>query len=415
MAELHGMLSPYRVLDLTDEKGFLCGKLLGDLGADVIKVERPGGDPGRSIGPFYHDEPGPEKSLFWWAFNTSKRGITLDVNQPEGQEIFRRLARTADFVIESFSPGYLENFGLGYSALEAINPELIMVSITPFGQTGPYRDYKGPDIVTWALGGHTYQVGEPDRPPVRISQHSHADLHAAAEAAGAAMVALRYRRSTGKGQHVDLSIQEAVLHTTDQQETTARWDAVHINRKRGMPYPRPDLQVTMLWPCKDGYVIWIYWFGLSFSWTKPLLDWMQEEGELDPYLRDFDWVGFDPVKLTQKTLDDLAEPTRRFLAKRTKAEIYKRALTKRIQLYPLSTTADILVDPQLVGRGFWVELAHEDLGITVRYPGPFLRASETTAAIKRRAPHIGEHNDEVYAELGITQDQQRTLRSTGII
>ena len=133
------MLSPYRVLDLTDEKGLLCGKILGDLGADVIKIERPGGDPARNIGPFYHDEPDPEKSLFWFALNTSKRGITLDIEKADGKEIFKKLVKSADFVIESFAPGYLDKLGLGYSELERLNPGIIMVSITPFGQTGPMR------------------------------------------------------------------------------------------------------------------------------------------------------------------------------------------------------------------------------------------------------------------------------------
>src|SRR4030043_408560 len=131
-----GMLSPYRVLDLADEKGLQCGKLLGDLGADVIKVERPGGDPARNLGPFYHDEVDPEKSLFWFALNTSKRGITLDIEKEDGKKIFKELVKTADFVVESFSPGYMDSLGLGYSDLEKINPKVIMVSISPFGQTG---------------------------------------------------------------------------------------------------------------------------------------------------------------------------------------------------------------------------------------------------------------------------------------
>jgi crotonobetainyl-CoA:carnitine CoA-transferase CaiB-like acyl-CoA transferase len=127
------LLAPYRALDLTDEKGLLCGKTLADMGADVIKVERPGGDPARRIGPFYHDEPDPEKSLYWFACNTNKRGITLNIETTDGQEIFKRLVKTADFVIESFDPGYMSSLGLGYPDLEKINPKIIMVSITPFG------------------------------------------------------------------------------------------------------------------------------------------------------------------------------------------------------------------------------------------------------------------------------------------
>ena len=226
-----GMLSPYRVLDLTDEKGLLCGKLLGDLGADVIKIERPGGDPARSIGPFYHDEPDPEKSLFWFAFNTSKRGITLDIETADGQEIFKRLVKSADFVIESFPPGYMDKLGLGYSALEKINPGIIMVSITPFGQTGPYKDYKAPDIVAWAMGGQMYPCGDADRPPVRISHHSQAYLHAAAEAAVGAMMALYYREMTGEGQQVDVSIQESVAQLT--YGLHASWDMMKVIQQRG--------------------------------------------------------------------------------------------------------------------------------------------------------------------------------------
>ena len=410
------MLSPYRVLDLTDEKGLLCGKLLGDLGADVIKVEKPGGDPARNIGPFYHDDPHPEKSLHWFAFNTSKRGITLDIEKADGQEILKRLVKSADFVIESFPPVYLDGLGLGYAALEKVNPGTIMVSITPFGQTGPYRDYKAPDIVAWAMGGHTYQVGEADRPPARISHHSHSYLHAAANAAVAAMVALRYRRMTGEGQHVDVSIQEAVLHSTDQQETTARWDAIGMNRHREDSWPRADLKRTALWPCKDGYVIWIYWFGLSAHWTRPLIEWMKEEGELDDFLRDFDWQGFDVTQMTQDILDRITEPTRRFFKKRTKAEIYHRALTRRIQLYPLSTSADIAVDPQLAGRGYWVDMEHPDLGRTIRYPGAFVQASETPARVSCRAPRVGEHNREIYEqELGISNDELVELKKAGVI
>jgi len=132
------MLSPYRVLDLTDEKGFLCGKILGDLGADVIKIERPGGDLARKIGPFYRDVPDPEKSLYWFAYNNNKRGITLNIEAADGCELFKRLVKTADIVIESFAPGYMDDLGLGYSTLSQITDgKTVMTSITPFGQKGP--------------------------------------------------------------------------------------------------------------------------------------------------------------------------------------------------------------------------------------------------------------------------------------
>ncbi len=208
--QAEGMLSPYRVLDLTDEKGIICGKMLGDLGADVIKVEKPGGDSARNIGPFYHNEVNPEKSLFWFAFNTSKRGITLDIETKKGQGVFKKLVKTADLVLESFPPGYLDKLGLGYSALEKINPRIIMVSITPFGQTGPYKDYKTSDIVAWAIGGRMQTIGDPDRRPLRISHYSQCFVHAGMEASVGALLALHYRDMTGQGQQVDVSTQDRV-------------------------------------------------------------------------------------------------------------------------------------------------------------------------------------------------------------
>ena len=299
------MLSPYRALDLTDEKGLLCGKLLGDLGADVIKIERPGGDPARSLGPFYNDEIDPEKSLFWFAFNTSKRGVTLDIETVDGQEIFKRLVKSADFVIESFPPGYMDKLGLGYSALEKLNPRVIMVSITPFGQTGPYKDYKGPDVVTWAMGGEMYQYGDIDRAPIRISHHSQADLHGGAEAAVGAIMALYHREITGEGQQVDISIQECIIQMT----YTSHWDMSRVIRPRGADdYPNlrtriedksapldPNLRVRKLWPCKDGFIIFTYRGGTQAKrWNEPLVKWMESKGMVDDFSSPDSWqIAFD--------------------------------------------------------------------------------------------------------------------------
>ena len=144
-------LADYRVLDLTTDTCAYCGKILADLGADVIRIEPPGGDPSRNTGPFYKEAPDPEKNLNWWAYNTSKRGVTLNLETAEGKDLLRRLAKTADALIESFPPGYMDSLGLGYAALSESNPGIIVTSISAFGQTGPYRDRKGPDIVGWAL------------------------------------------------------------------------------------------------------------------------------------------------------------------------------------------------------------------------------------------------------------------------
>ncbi|MFQ5934539.1 MAG: CoA transferase, partial [Dehalococcoidia bacterium] len=158
-----GLLSPYRVLDLADETGILAGKVLADLGADVIAVESPGGNPVRRLGPFYKGRPHPERSLVWWAYSSGKRSVTLDLEAEDGPTLLKQLVETADFVFESFPPGYLDRLGLGYKALKQVNPRLIMVSMTPFGQDGPYASYQGPDLVGMALGGLVNLTGDPDR------------------------------------------------------------------------------------------------------------------------------------------------------------------------------------------------------------------------------------------------------------
>jgi len=411
--KMEGMLNPYRVLDLTDEKGLLCGKILGDLGADVIKVERPGGDPTRNIGPFYHDEVDPEKSLFWFAYNTSKRGITLDIETTDGQETFKRLVESADFVIESFPPGYMDKLGLGYSALEKVNPGIIMVSITPFGQTGPYKDYKAPDIVAWAMGGEMYQFGDADHPLVRMSHHSQAYLHAAAKAAVGAIMALHYRVMTGEGQQVDVSIQEAVVWCTEW--CTAYWDMVKVIQQRGLqvePGVAAKPVTKRVWPCKDGNVIWMYSGGaMGGRYSQPFVEWMDEEGIADDFLKGMDWDTFDFRTTTQDVIDRMAVPTSKFFMNYTKAELLEGAVKRGVRLYPVATTKDILESVQLAAREFWVELEHPKLGTTITYPGAFVKTSELPPRVSRRAPLIGEHNQEVYEkELTLSKEELLQLR-----
>ncbi len=190
------MLSPYRVLDLTTERGLLCGQMLGDLGADVIKVEPPGGSPARMIPPFVGDEPHRDRSLYWWAYNRNKRSITVDLEHPDGREIVFDLVRRADFLIESFNPGYMDSLGLDYAALGGLNPKLIYVSITPFGQDGPKASYADSDLIVMAAGGPQVLTGDDDRPPVRLSVPQ-GYLHASGDAAVGAMLAHHERVRSG--------------------------------------------------------------------------------------------------------------------------------------------------------------------------------------------------------------------------
>jgi benzylsuccinate CoA-transferase BbsE subunit len=408
------MLSPYRVLDLTDEKGLLCGKILGDLGADVIKVERPGGDAARSIGPFYHDEPDPEKSLFWFSFNTSKRGITLNLETRDGQDIFKQLVKTADFVLESFPVGYLDNLGLGYKDLEKINPGVIMVSITPFGQTGPYREWKTADIVAWGMGGDMAPWGEPDRPPLHFSYHSQAYLNSGNDGAQGALTALWQRWSTGKGQQVDVSIQEGVVQCTEH--ITANWDLRHAFAHRGQSRGMANHEARQIWPCADGFVSWTHGGKNVLNPSLPLIKWMQEEGYTNDFIDKFDWDRDDFMKISQAELDQIEEPTGRFFMAHTKAELLEGAVAHEALLYPVFTNADMMTDPQLKARNFWVEVEHPELGTTITYPGSFANTSEAPPRIYRRAPLIGEHNTEIYEkELGITGEKLVILKEAGVI
>ena len=282
------LLDPYRVLDLCDERGLLAGKILADMGADVVQVEPPGGSPARNVGPFHGDDPNPEKSLFWWAYAANKRSITLDLENRDGQDLLRKLVAKSDFLIESFAPGYLENLGLDYGQLSAINPRLVMVSITPFGQDGPYSNYQASDIVGMALGGFMYLTGDDDRAPVRIS-FPHFYLHGGAAGATAAMLAHTYRVTSGQGQYVDVSCQQAVAKTLAHAPQI--WDIEGAILKRMGVYRQTsgENRVRINWPCKDGYVNYMVQGGTVAYSTRALLAWMKEDRFDTSDLDAIDW------------------------------------------------------------------------------------------------------------------------------
>jgi len=410
VSRTEGMLAPYRILDLADEKGLLCGKLFADLGADVIKVERPGGDDARKLGPFFHDEVDPEKSLFWLSYNAGKRGITLDIASSKGQGIFKNLVLGADIVIESFAPGYMASLGLDYAALDRLKPGIIMASISPFGQTGPYKDFKGPDIVVWAMGGKMYSIGDADRPPVRVSHHSQAYLQAGLEAGMAAMMALYHRQLTGEGQHIDESAQAAAA-----QSGNPTWDLRQLIpqriRQSGPVY------VPRMYPCKDGMVAWTYMPATFEPWRNAaFIKWLDEEGFATDFLKKYDWTNLDYLLITQEEMDQIAGPTAKFFACHTKEELLEGAVRHRIMFYPHFTADNVLNSEQLAARDFWDMVEYPDLGMTLKYPGAFALTTETPIGVTRRAPHIGEHNREVYeGELGMKPGEIAALKKSGVI
>ena len=301
------MLSPYRVIDLADDRGIFCGRVLADLGAEVIKVEPTAGDPARHIGPFHHDEPGVESSLFWQLYAANKKSVALDIESDAAREALRRLIASADFLVESFRPGYLDALGLGYDDVHAINPALVYVSITPFGQDGPYRDFAATDLTGSALSGFAYLTGDPDRPPLRVSVPQFWTLGGAAGAAGA-MTAHAHRINTGHGQHVDVSCQQALTRTLSHAPQF--WDMNEIILKRSGPF-RPigdgrNLRVNF--ECADGYVNYIQPGGATGGrGMAALCEWMDEHGEGHPLLSGTDFGAYGFGQLPDDVLDAMSE------------------------------------------------------------------------------------------------------------
>jgi crotonobetainyl-CoA:carnitine CoA-transferase CaiB-like acyl-CoA transferase len=423
VTESDTLLGGCRVLDLTDEKGLLCAKVLGDFGADVIKVEKPGGDPSRSIGPFYGDIPHPERSLFWFAANTSKRGVTLNMEAAEGRDIFRRLVKSADIVVESFEPGYMDRMGLGYSGLRKTKPEIILTSITAFGQTGPYAHYLATDLVGAAMGGMARILGDLGRPPVRMSADPQSYFHAGLQGALGSVTAYYHREMTGAGQHVDVSMQDAVeLTLMNAVEIYEILGANLVGLGQFFVSVRPQagpLFTRTVVPCKDGYVTLMFGGGAfagSSQSSRALVDWANCEGYALE-LKDFDFpTMWDAATITQEESDTRNSYIGRFLMTRTKAELYEEAVKRGILLAPCSTFEDVLVNAQLEARGFWETVEHPELGQTIRYPGAPVKMKETPWRVSRRAPLIGEHNREVYAgDLGLSEQEMARLKSNGVI
>jgi len=421
-----GLLSPYRILDLTNERGFLSGKLLGDLGADVIKIERPGGDPARALGPFYHDEKEPEKSLYWWAFNVNKRGVTLDITTDDGRKIFKRLVERADIVIESFDPGYLDALGLGYPELKSINPAVIMASVSNFGQTGPYKDFKASDLTLWALSGTGYVTGDDDRAPLMPS-FPIGYFFAAMSAVIGAMVAVYHRTLTGIGQHVDAPAQLGLAWPSGA-EVQGLWDAEQIIVKRsGAIWKRAQtgtsgtgvkyVNLPLIYPCKDGGVRFVPFVDLGMlPSTVGMTEWIIEEGMASETLKNLDWREWNWQTVSEEVVADIVGSFRKFFLSHSKAELWEGAQKRHIQLYPLLTPSDELAFDQLRIREYWENVDHPELGATITYPGAFVKLSEAPCRIRYRAPLVGEHNEEIYEkELGFSGEEMKSLKQAGVI
>lgn len=409
------MLNACRALDLSNENGFLCGKILADLGVDVIKVEKPGGDDARRLGPFWKDVPEPEKSLYWFAYNSNKRGITLNLACKDGNRIFRELVKKTDFVIESFQPGYLRDIELDYDILKSIKKGIIVTSITAFGQSGPYRDYKATELITMSMSGLLNQTGDPDRPPLQMSIPQTC-LLAGADAAVGTMIAYYQRERTGVGQHVDVSMQQSAAWFLANIIPILELNNKVIMRSGIFRLGNTNTIQRQVWSCQDGYVFYFMMGGKVGAKTfQELVKWMNEEGMATDFLLNMNWDVLDMGNAAQEIVDQISKPIERFFLTHTKGEISKEANHRHMSICPLSNIEDLLSDKQLEARNFWTKINHPELNTNIIYPKEFVKSSLTSYATRTRAPLIGEHNEEIYSEIGITKRDLVVLRESGVI
>jgi crotonobetainyl-CoA:carnitine CoA-transferase CaiB-like acyl-CoA transferase len=402
-----GFLPPYRVLDLSDEKGVYCGKLLGDLGADVIKVEPPCGDRLRSRGPFYNNEIHPEKSLYFLYYNTSKGSVTLNLEHSDGRAIFRRLVEKADVLLETFPVGYLASIGLDYSVLRELNPRLVMTSITPFGQTGPLRNYKSSDLIVMGMSGFMQVTGDPYGLPVRFGdEQSH---FAPSQYAAVAIVAALYYRDaiSARGQHIDISMQETLNVYCSENTQEAGWHLLKENVIRQGPTSKYNFPGG-LYSCKDG---WIGIYVVRAKEWDALAQWMVEVTGNEELLEDKYKGG---VLARYEYRDMLEALLLDFTGRFTAQELFHEGQKRGIAVLPVNSVADLLVDPQLAARDFWVELDHPVVG-TMKYPREGIYCDDVPPP-RKAAPLLGEDNTRVYCgELGYSDNDLEVLRTAGVI
>ena len=376
-------LSGYRVVDLAGPMGVYCGKLLADMGADVIKVEPPGGDPMRDIGPFIDGRPGPDRSLYWLHFNTNKRSVTVDIGTTEGAAALRDLALSSDVLLETGPPGYMDTLGLGYESFSAESPGLVYASITPFGQTGPYRDFNASDLVGFAMGGYMYVTGWPDTPPTKLwgSQAYHT---ASNRAYVAILLALYHRTMTGEGQYIDVSMQEAVAATTEHVNTTYNYtgeSAVRCGFRHGG-------QFVATWRCQDGYAS--ITTNTRQAWDD-LRAWMHRDGMAGDLM---DEQYNDHFVLRGEHSAHIEELIQAWAMLHTRQEITEFGQSNHHPWGPAATANEILQNEQLWGRGYFTTVASADGGPSLVYPGDPYRLSEFPRPVRRTAPAVGEHNPE---------------------
>ena len=393
-------LEDVKVLDLGWHiAGPYCTKLLADYGAQVIKVERPdGGDPARKEGPFPKDEPNCEASGLFLYLNNNKKGITLNLKTESGKKYLKELIKWADILVENFSPMVMPSLGLYFVTLKDINPGLVMVSISNFGHSGPYRDYKATDIIIQALSGWMLYRGDARREPVKAAGMLRiSEFIAGAFAGAASMSALVHKKKINKGQHVDISIMEAVLQMTPYAWLAGKFPASIWPSKRHIYTPGIE-------QCKDGYI------GLNILTGQ---HWVDLCGMTEMY----DWAENEDYALMNKRsmrFQDVKDRMRPWLMDRTRTEIQKEAISWRVPASMVFTAEDLAKTELHRERGYMIEVDHPVAG-KIMQPGPQVRMEKTPWRMKSPAPLLGQNNTEVYTGLGLDKKDIVTLKQADII
>ncbi len=397
-----GLLEGVKVLDLTHYfAGPYCTKLLATLGAEVVKAERPGlGDPLRHFPPFANPRQPAESGAWFLYLNTSKKSVTLNLKSDQGRELLRQLARDADILVENFAPGVMARLGLDYPTLQAENPALVMTSISNYGQTGPYRDWKASEINLYAAGGLMNITGEPAEPPLKEGAPL-AQLGAGQNAFVATMTALLYAEDTGQGQHIDLAIAEYATNVLENALMQYSYSGREFTRVGNRGYGRAAWGI---YPCQDGFV------GII---AGPDTNWPEVANIMEtPELADPRFASRQGRLLNADEVDALMLP---WLLEHDKVDIFKAGQEHGLGFSFVAGMQDILEMEQLTARDYFVELEHP-VGGSFRYPGPPISPySDIAPWVYRRAPLLAEHCLEILGGLGYSAQDVEQLHAEGVI
>lgn len=401
------VLGDIRVLDLTCGIGEYAAKLYAHIGADVIHIEHTSGDPLRKKGPFYNDQINENGGLEFLYCNLGKKSLAIDLSSGEGKNIFKKLCKTADLLIESFPPGHMDSLGLGYETLAKINPRLVYTAISPFGQTGPYKDYPFSDLTLMALGGLLFLAGNEENNPVRACGEQAFQMGASYAAIGS-MIALYHARHTGEGQFIDVSMQACVATAL---ENAIQWyDLQGVNRRN------VGVEAGIgIYRCKDGYVCVVAAFGRTREMWNSFLNWLEKDGaEGLEKLRDEKW--FEPeYRKKEESRETFKRIFENYSLKHTKLYLYEESHKSRNVIFPVSNGKDVFENAQFNYRNFFKKIYHPAIGADVCLPVSGFEMSVTDVEIKTPAPTRGQHSVELLKELGYADADIEGLLKGGAV